>query len=479
MYLEFLDEFEKTYRTEYKNLSDYIWDNPETAFEEYNSSAVLISHLKKNGYKVTKGLAGIDTAFVGEYGNSGPTVGFLGEFDALSGLNQTAGIAEKKSFIENGAGHGCGHNLLGVGSLVAADILKKLIDENKIKAKIKYFGCPGEEGGSGKAFMARDGSFKDLDITFSWHPMNNYEVWNASSMANFQIYYKFKGISSHAAGSPELGRSALDALELMNVGIQFLREHVSSDVRIHYAITNTGGFSPNVVQSYAEVLYLIRAKDLNSLFELKKRVDKIAKGAAMMTETEVEIDFVKGCSNFITNKTMEEELYKSMREIPIPKINQDDKNLIDSLYETVKTNADDFKRKISYAVQNDTEKKEFLNHQNDSIYDFIIPYKEKYEVLAGSTDVGDVSWNCPTGQILTATWPAKVPAHSWQSTAMGKTNHAIDTMIYAGKVLALTAIRMIENPELIAKAKSDFKEKLGEEEYRCPIPKGVVPRKIS
>ena len=288
--------------------SDEIWGCAETAFTEEKSMKILCDVLKAEGFEVETGLAGVKTAFKGTFGSGKPVIGILGEFDALSGLDQEAGATEKIVVHDGASGHGCGHNMLGTASLSAAIGIKKYLEESKKPGTVIYFGCPGEEGGSGKAFMAKGGVFANLDAAITWHPGDITIADTGSSLANYQVAYKFYGKSAHAGGAPHLGRSALDALELMNMGVQFLREHVIPEARIHYAITNTGGYSPNVVQPYAEVLYLIRAPKNSQVEEIYRRVNKIAEGAAHMTETRVEIDFVKGCSNLMSNKVIAKEL---------------------------------------------------------------------------------------------------------------------------------------------------------------------------
>ena len=235
--------------------SDAVWDHPETAFQEFKSTEILCELLEKEGFSVERNLAGIQTAFSGRFGHGKPVVGILGEFDALSGLSQESESIEKVPVCEGEPGHGCGHNLLGAGSVAAAIAVKEYLEKNGKEGTVVFFGCPGEEGGSGKGFMARDGVFDELDFAISWHPGDQNEVSVGSSLANYQVFYRFFGTASHAAACPELGRSALDAVELMNTGVQYLREHAIQEARIHYAITNTGGYSPNVVQPFAEVLY--------------------------------------------------------------------------------------------------------------------------------------------------------------------------------------------------------------------------------
>ena len=291
------------------SVSDSIWDNPETDYTETVSSGILMDALKKEGFTVTSGLAGIPSAFSGSYGSGSPVIGILGEFDALSGLSQKACATEKEALEPGGNGHGCGHNLLGTGSLAAAIAVKE---------------CPAEEGGSAKAFMARDGVFKGVDIALSWHPNQLNSVWAFSTLANVRIHYFFKGVSAHAGTSPHLGRSALDALELMNMGVQFLREHIIPEARIHYAITNTGGDAPNVVQAEAESVYLIRAPKNDQVREIYERVNQIARGAAMMCGVEVEIQLEKACSNILVNHTLEEVLYENMKAVGLPEYTEEE-----------------------------------------------------------------------------------------------------------------------------------------------------------
>lgn len=459
-------------------LSDAVWETPETAFSEYKSIETLIAGLKDLGFEVTEKLAGIDTAFCGRFGSGKPVIGFLGEFDALSGLSQISGIADKKPLIEGGAGHGCGHNLLGVGAIGAALALKEYIATTGCSGTVVFYGCPGEEGGSGKAFMARDGVFDELDCAITWHPWDCNRASNETSLANYQVAYRFKGVSSHAASAPHLGRSALDAVELMNVGVQFLREHVVDSVRIHYAITDTGGFSPNVVQPKAEVLYLIRAKDNLQLEEIYQRVNKIAQGAALMTETELEIDFIKACSNMVCNTTLLKLLQQSLETIERPRYSEEDISYAKEIQATLgnipNRYAADFNRY-------DDEGKRFLKEHFDGrpIFDFVFPYAAVEGDLGGSTDVGDVSWVCPTAQILAATEAALTPAHSWQETAQGKSPVAHKGMLYAAKVMADTAIKLMESPELIEQAKKEHAERLNGTKYKCAIPKNIKPRAIA
>ncbi|MBQ7768887.1 MAG: amidohydrolase [Oscillospiraceae bacterium] len=432
--------------------ADFLWDHPETAFTEFESAKYLCEVLRKEGFTVEENIAGIQTAFTGTFGSGKPVIGILGEYDALSGLSQVEGIAEQKS-AGGEAGHGCGHNLLGTGSLGAAIGVKAWLEKTGKPGTVIYFGCPGEEGGSGKAFMARDGVFDGLDAAFCWHPDEVTKVRTNKSLANYQILYKFDGIASHAGGSPELGRSALDAVELMNVGVQFLREHIPSSCRIHYAITDTGGFSPNVVQPHAEVLYLIRGVTNKIAAEIYERVNDIAQGAALMTGTRESHKFIKACSNIVPNTAIQQMLQEKMEAIPAPQPTEE---------------------QIAYAREITAtlgiSPKADMEHP---LWWEIGAYSAEGQSF-GSTDVGDTSWVCPTAQIYTTCVARGTPGHSWQWTAQCKTDFARDMTIYAAKVLAAGAVELMENPELLEKAKAEHKTRVGEG-YVPPIPKDVKP----
>ena len=292
-------------RQEFLDLADRIWDNPEIAYDEHQSTAEHTAMLQAQGFRVTENVAGIPTAVMGEAGTEGPVIAILGEYDALPGLSQEANTAEKRPLPGTGLGHGCGHNLLGSAALLAATAVKDWHAENGLKGRVRYYGCPAEEGGAAKSFMVREGAFKDVDIAISWHPAAFSGVNDAMSLANTRIDFSFVGRPSHAAASPHLGRSALDAVELMNVGVNYMREHMPSDARIHYAYLDTGGIAPNVVQGTAKIRYAIRARELPELWPLIERVKKVAEGAALMTETTVTHQVVSAVSNLLANTPLE------------------------------------------------------------------------------------------------------------------------------------------------------------------------------
>ena len=439
-------------------LSDKIWGNAEIRFKEKESVKDYVSFLEKEGFSVTVGLAGLKTAFSATWGSGKPVIGFLGEYDALPGLSQKAGVAEKSPIEENGNGHGCGHNLLGVGALMGAVGYKHFLESEGKSGTVIYFGCPAEEGGSGKTFMAREGCFNQLDAALSWHPADINMMPPGPVLANDSIRYSFLGKASHAAAAPEAGRSALDALELMNIGVQFLREHMPSSARIHYAITDTGGISPNIVQSHASALYQIRAPYAPELASLYERVNNIAKGAALMTDTQVEIKFLKGTSNTLLIPALDELMYRNMCEIPNPVSGAKD---MDFAFEIVKTQKDPATI-------------------GDSAFDIKPkPWNKAGNIpLPGSSDVGDVSWVCPVTQCGTSTWPKGTAAHSWQAVACGKIDFAHRGMLYAGEIIAATAVDIYQNPEVIETAWKQLREKTGGLPYNCPIPKEITPTEL-
>ena len=456
-----------------ESLSDAIWDHPEVGYHESFAADALCSFLEENGFQVERGLAGIPTAFCGSYGSGAPVIGLLGEFDALPGMSQKAGCFEKSAVSDDQPGHGCGHNLLGVGSLAAALGLKTYLEAGH-PGTVKFFGCPAEEGGSGKGFMARAGVFQGLDAAFSWHPEDLNSVSTESTMANYQISYRFQGIASHAALSPELGRSALDALELMNVGVQFLREHVPVDTRIHYAITDTGGTAPGTVQSHAEVLYLLRAAQLPQVKALYERVNKIAQGAAMMTETTVEAKFIKACSNMVLNTELMKVMQRNLEEIPCDFFDEADMDFARKMAATF-TYKDSYFEDVAAQIEDPVQREEILKDKDAPIHTVIIPLLRETQGFV-SSDVGDVSWNCPVAQIGTSTMPAGTPMHSWQAVAAGKSPMAHKGMIYAAKVIAASAIDVLEDPEIIRRAKEEFVRRTGGRPYASPIPADVKPR---
>jgi len=462
-------------KDQYTQLSDAIWERPELNFHEDFAAGALIALLESEGFSVTKNLGGLPNAFRAQFGAGAPVIAFLGEYDALSSLSQQADCAVRQALIPGAPGHGCGHNLLGVGAAAAAIAVKDLIASGKAQGTVLYLGCPAEETGSAKAFLARDGYFDGIDAMLTWHPWDYNGIWPGGSLANVKLIFRFRGQSAHAASSPHLGRSALDALELMNVGVQFLREHVPDDTRIHYAITDAGGISPNVVQNYAEVVYLVRSQRLNDLEDIKNRVIDCARGAAIMTGTQMEMEFVKGCSNILPNFAMEEALVASMQEIGVPSYTQEELALAQSLHDALEapeTTLSKITRLCSSQLR-----EEILSHQGEALYTFIAPHTPSdAPIIPVSTDVGDASWCAPTSQVACAAWAADTPAHSWQAVAIGKSSLAHKAMLLAAKTIALTGAKLMTDPALLARVKAEFTRRTQKTPYICPVPHGVSPK---
>ena len=433
-------------------VSDALWDHPEISFEEYEAAQILAEKLEKNGFTVTRGVANIPTAFTATFGSGTPHMGILAEYDGLHGMSQVGELAEKKPIPGVDKAHGCGHNLFAAGSLAAALAVKAYIEETG-KGAVTLFGCPAEEGGGGKVYMARDGVFNGIDAIVSWHPECMYMVRTRPALANVKATYTFTGIAAHAGANPHQGRSALDAVELMNVGCNFLREHMPQTARVHYAILDAGGTAPNMVQSHAVVSYLIRDVDAASVRELKERVDRIAKGAALMTDTEVEINITGAYANLITIPTLQATANEAMHDIPLP----------------TPTEAELAYGKALQASMDLTAEQKAMPPFATAVLDPAPPVAH-----GGSTDTADVSWCCPTVQMHIGNWVAGTPGHSWQSTSQCRGSYAKKTTLYAGKAVAGTILRLMEDPALIEKAKTEHKSKIGDG-YKCGIPADMKP----
>ena len=457
-------------------LSDEIWGYAETAFTEAQSAEALCLYLEREGFVVERNVAQVPNAFSARFGSGAPVIGLLGEYDALFALSQQSDVSEKVPHEPGRPGHGCGHNLLGVASAAAAVAVKDHLVQSGASGTILYYGCPGEEGGSGKAFMAREGVFDELDAAFTWHPGSLNIVSGQSSLANIQVAYKYTGISAHAAADPYNGRSALDAVELLNIGVQFMREHMPGDARVHYAITNSGGFSPNVVQPEAEVLYLVRAPKNAQTSDLFDWVTDIARGAALMTQTQLEVKFVKACSNVIPNNALERLLHVNMAALQLPTYSQAEWDKAAEYNATAPTKKDLVSKYGSEGGQPVIDC--LTQHAGKAINDFVLPYFPSTAVTMGSTDVGDVSWVCPTAQFTAVTNAAETPGHSWQYVAQGKSPIAHKGMLFAAEVMAASVFDLLTDEKLLEEAKAEHSARVGPDGYICPIPKGVVPKPI-
>lgn len=459
-----------------EKLNGKIWEYAELKFEEYQSSGALEQVLEEHGFQVTRGVAGMETAFVASAGSGHPVIGLLAEYDALSGLSQEAGEAAPKPRKCTENGHGCGHCLLGTAAVGAALMAKDYFSENKLEGTVVLIGCPAEEGGSGKAYLARAGIFDKLDVALTWHPAGGNAVITGSFQANCQAYFRFSGKSAHAAGAPHLGRSALDAVELMDVGVNYMREHIETTDRIHYAITDTGGISPNVVQNHAEVLYLIRSTETEKVKKLYERVQKIAQGAALMTETKVEVVFDKACSNIISNSVLEKLLYESMKAVPMPEYTKEELDFAKRIQETI-TDEDRDSDMSLMALERAEKKRLAAKYRELLMADFVVDYAHKDICLPGSSDVGDCSHVVPTAQFVGACFVPGTPAHSWQMVAQAREKTAVKGMLYAAGVLFEACHRLAEEPELVKLAKDEFWETTEGRKYECPIPSEVQPGK--
>lgn len=451
-----------------------IWEYAELAFQEYQSANLLCRLLEEEGFTVERGLAGIPTCFVGSfsYGSGKPVMGILGEFDALSGLSQEAGCPVKKERVAGGAGHGCGHSALGTGSLAAVFAVKKYLEEQKKDGTILYFGCPAEEGAGSKQFMARAGLFDSVDFVYTWHPASKNEVDNTHNNAILGANFHFTGLAAHAGSTPYLGRSALDAVELMSVGCNYLREHMIPEARIHYAYIHAGGTAPNVVQEHATVRYEVRAPYVSQLKELFARVVKVAKGAAMMTETEMEYELCMAFTEYLPNQALAAVAEECFQEVGAPEWTEEDYALAREFLATYneETRAQvDAQMVTLYGAD---RLKEMREHPLDGEVHQYRPEMLRQE--AGSTDVGDVAHAVPTLNLNVATCCIGNVAHTWQMTAQTASPLAEKGLLTAAKVLALSCIRTMDRPEVIQAAKEEVKRRNGGR-YTCPLPDSVKP----
>ncbi len=456
------------HRPEFEALSDRVWGMPETCYTETRSAAEHQAELERQGFRVTTGIAGIPTAMVGEAGEDGPVIAILGEYDALPGLSQEAGATEHRPLEANGNGHGCGHNLLGSAAMLAATAVKDWMAREGIKGRVRYYGCPAEEGGGAKAFMVRAGAFDDVDIAISWHPESFTEVLQAHSLANMRVDFHFTGRASHAAASPQLGRSALDAVELMNVGVNYLREHMPSTARVHYAIIDSGGIAPNVVQAQACVRYSIRAQTLPELTPLVERVNDIAHGAALMTGTKVRIEVLSAVSNLLHNEALASTMFGAMQHLGPPQFDEADREFARKIQATLSPEDIAYTYQRVGLAQDETS-------GDPAMCSIIVPRDVPRIPLMGSTDLGDVSWVVPLVQLQGATCAVGTPFHSWQLTAQGKSPGAKKGMVHSAKVMAATAVAALQDPAVIAQAKAELKQRTARTPYVSPIPEGTEP----
>ena len=414
-----------------------IWDHAEMGYQEIKSSNLLAAELEKEGFKITRNVAGIPTAFIAEYGSSGPVIGILGEFDALPGLAQST--SPFKEVIDNGtgAGHACGHHLFGAASAWAAVTVKEWLEKNNIEGIIRFYGTPAEEGGSGKVYMVREGLFNDVDVVLHWHPDDINSANSRTSNSNKSAKFTFNGISSHAAGAPEQGRSALDGVESMNMMVNMLREHIPQESRIHYVITK-GGLAPNVVPDLAEVYYYVRHPEMHMVEELFNRVVKTAEGAAIGTDTSMSYEVMHGNYSLLPNDVVQKIMHKNLNNFGGITYSKDENEYANTIYKTF------VKPSLKIGSQEN-----------------VSPFKTSHSY--GSTDVGDVSWVVPTAGIRTATWVPGTAAHSWQAVASGGTSIGIKGTELAAKTMAATAVEIFTNPSIVQAAKNELNQRVGDD----------------
>ncbi|GAB4139341.1 MAG: M20 family metallopeptidase [Planctomycetaceae bacterium] len=430
-----------------------IWDFAEVGLQETKSSALLVSKLKDAGFQVKTGVAHMPTAFVASYGQGHPIIGILAEYDALPGMSQK--VSPLREPVKSGRpGHACGHSGLGSGALGAVLAVKKAMETHKLKGTIRLYGTPAEETAIGKVYMLLNGQFRDLDICLHWHPSSQNGAWSGSSKALVSVKFTFDGTAAHAAASPHSGRSALDAVELMNVGVNYMREHVKEDARFHYVITNGGG-APNVVPPKATVWYFIRADRHEDVEKYFNWIRDIGKGAALMTRTKMSLHIDTDCHELIPNTPLSELMVANLKSVGAPKFTEKDKQFARRLQQPL---IDQFGSKFPLAVD-----------------ERILPLERTSVPSKGSTDVGDISWYVPTGGIRTSCLVANSPGHSWQNVSCIASPIGEKGILYASKVLAVSAIDLLGSPELIAAAKADWKQRMKNRKYTSLVPKGQKP----
>jgi aminobenzoyl-glutamate utilization protein B len=436
----------------WKQVSKQIWDYAELGYHENKSSALLQEQLKSAGFTVEAGVADEPTAFIASYGQGKPVIAILGEFDALPGLSQQT-VPERSPVVANAPGHACGHNLLGSGAALAAVAVKQYMEKNHIPGTLRYYGTPAEEGGSGKVYMVRAGLFKDVDVVLHWHPADRNAVTNGGMLAVISAKFTFHGIAAHAAFAPERGRSALDAVMLMGNGIEFLREHVPSNTRMHYIISK-GGAAPNIVPDLAQMFLEARNPSNATLQDIWARILKIAQGAALMTGTTYEVNDIDSDANIVGNDALAHVAQKNLEEVGGYTLDASQKEFALTLQKTL--------------------------HIDDvpslDLTQWVEPLRPvDPNAPSASTDVGDVSWTVPTIGFLAATFVPGVSAHTWQAAASAGMSIGQDGMVVASKALAITAIDLFAGPQLVQAAKADFQSKLAGKTYFTAIPADQKP----
>ena len=442
-----------------------IWDHPQTALEETYASALQADYFEKNGFRVTRGVGALPTAFTAAYGEGKPVIGILGEYDALPDLSQK--ISDKREPVTPGApGHGCGHNLLGTAGVGGAIALKAAIDAGDVKGTVVYFGCPAEEPVIGKTFMARDGAFDGVDAFISWHPSSFNAAWGHTMLANYSAKFRFKGTSAHAAAAPHLGRSALDAVELMNVGANYLREHIPDNMRMHYCITD-GGSVPNTVPDHAEVWYMLRAPEHRIVDETRERLMKIAEGAALMTGTQLEsVTVVGSVREVLVNKVIRDVIDENMHMLGGPDFTDEDRAFAKKIYDTFEP-GEQRRGFAPFLISNE--------YEGQILHETVAPVHGVGGCIPVSSDVADASWLAPTSQFGAAVFPLGVALHTWRSCACTGSGIGMHGMLFAAKTIAATAYDLFTRPEVLAAAQAEFREAEAADPYVNPFDRDRKP----
>ncbi len=455
-------------------LATDIWEYAELSYEETKSAAALIKAFKAEGFTIEEGIADIPTAFTATFANGTgkPVIGLLGEYDALDGLSQKAASAVEEAIVAGGSGHGCGHNLIGAGCYAAAVALKDYFIANNVDGTVIFFGCPAEEGAGSKQFIARAGYFDNVDFAYTWHPATINAVGDTGDVAIMGANFIFDGVASHAGGAPHLGRSALDACEMMNIGCNYLREHMIDSARIHYAYSDCGGTAPNVVQSHAVIKYEVRAPKVSQVQELFTRVVDVAKGAALITGTKMKYEITMAFSDYYANRTLGVLVDEVMNEVGAPEWTDEDYELAAQFLRTYpRATLVGIKENLAEYFEADQIDAELAKPLDKIIHPFN-PKETRYH--SGSTDVGDVGYATPTISFNVATACLGNVGHSWQNTAFSCSKIGMKGMLRAAEMLTLATIRTMEQPELIDKAKAELKRRNGGK-YNCPLPEYVQP----
>jgi aminobenzoyl-glutamate utilization protein B len=447
-------------------LADRVWDTPEICYQEVQSSAAHVAELEALGFRVSIGGADIPTAVIGEAGQGGPVIAFIGEFDALPHLSQQAGIARQMELAKGGHGHGCGHHLLGAGAMLAAAAVRDWLSAEQRLGTVRYYGCPAEEGGAAKAFMVKAGLLDDVDIAISWHPGCFADVITQSWLANARLDFSFTGRAAHAAAAPHLGRSALDAVELMNVGVNYMREHMPDSARIHYAVIDSGGVAANVVQRQAKVRYAVRSKTLPELLPLVDRVKNVAQGAALMTETQVLIEVISGTANLVNAPSLDNIMRNQLEQLGPPDFDENERLFAREIQSTLS----EFDIANSFALHG------IEPVENKALGDILPPAKGAHaRPLMVSGDLGDISWVVPTAQLFGATFAVGTQFHSWQMVAQGKTAAAHKGMVHAAKVMAATAVDLFRDQQMVKQIKTEHANRWGKSRYKSVMPDDAMP----